>query len=132
MSGLRQKAAECTRFGQIRSVTDDHFMVVEFVEAGIDQPILASRSRTVGSQALFRALAMAASRTQHDLVELETAVLDPAAQQPRLLFTQRRQPVIVVGAETGLAVTHQMNCAHARSLDYSFDAAISRRQRFSR
>ena len=55
---------------------------------------------------------MAFEWADHDAGRLLAAIAHPFAEQARLALAQRGQLVVVVGAETGLAVAHEMDEGH--------------------
>ena len=94
-----------------RKVRPDQPFRVVFIE-----PVVQRRrgDRDAFGSDSFDSLAMAPQRPADDAVELQFALGEVAAEPTRLPVAEFGQPIVVVGAESGLRMPYQEELCHRR------------------
>ena len=110
--------------GVVRAKPRNHGFVVVFAETVEAQPRVGRRAAALGQRQLGRA-DLTLHRAGGDGVGNDPAALQPASETTRLLLAERRQLVVIGGAEARLAVPDEVEVRHRQSVD----AAIAARHR---
>ncbi len=114
---VRRIAQDVQGFGfvgqQVGQQGADYRFGIELIEALVGFHF--QLAQTHGLQRQVRGGLLAPQAAGHATVQHQAQVGQVGAQYLRLMHAQRRQYVVVIGAEAGLAMSNQINAAHVRS-----------------